>query len=100
MNIEDAAKGFAELGHPARLQILKELVQAGPDGLSVNELKAALNCPGSTLSHHISKLCAVGVIRQQRVSRELRCHTNFETLQQLVDFVYAECCKQSETPCC
>lgn len=100
MNIENAARGFAELGHPIRLQILRELVQAGPEGLPVNTLKEALDCPGSTLSHHLSRLCSVNLVRQVRVSRELRCHIDFEALQTFIDFLYQECCKKTETPCC
>ncbi|MBL4782522.1 MAG: helix-turn-helix transcriptional regulator [Porticoccaceae bacterium] len=89
-----------------RLQVLKLLVRAGPNGLPVNALKKSLDCPGSTLSHHINRLAKVGIIRQLRVGRELRPYINFDALQGLVDFLYEKCCMQSDThaaqdtPCC
>ena len=104
MDIETASQRFLELGHSIRLNILKLLVQAGPEGLPVSAIKKSLDCPGSTLSHHINRLCQVNIIRQVRVGRELRCHIEFDVLQGLVDFLYEECCKQSaqfdESQCC
>lgn len=100
MDIKQAASSFSELGHEIRLEILKLLVKAGPEGLPVSHLKDTLNCPSSTLSHHISRLCNVNIIKQIRVGRELRCHVQFLQLESMMDFLYEECCKYSTTPCC
>ena len=57
-----AAKKLAELGHVTRLSIFRYLVKVGDDGASVGQIQEELNIPGSTLSHHISRLVAVGLI--------------------------------------
>jgi len=86
------ASRLAELGHPTRLNIFKLLVKAGDDGLSVGMIQQQIEIPGSTLSHHISKMVNVGLINQVRVSRTLYCVPQFEALQQVIDFLQEECC--------
>lgn len=39
----------------------------------MGQIQERLNIPGSTLSHHISRLVSVGLIKQERDSRTLYC---------------------------
>ena len=68
MQLEEVAKALKELGHPTRLFIFKHLVKAGEQGLPVGELQKQLGIPGSTLSHHISALVSVGLVKQNRAN--------------------------------
>ncbi|WP_340150244.1 metalloregulator ArsR/SmtB family transcription factor [uncultured Sneathiella sp.] len=92
METEEAAVALAKLGHPIRLRIVQFLVQAGEEGLSVGEIQALLDIPGSTLSHHISHLVSGGLIRQQRESRTLRCFVNYKKVEGLVELLTDKCC--------
>ena len=92
MEHEDAAKRLAELGNTTRLAIFRYLVKVGPDGVPVGEIQKALGIPGSTLSHHISRLLSVGLIQQNRESRTLYCTAQYAALQELIDFLQSECC--------
>ncbi|WP_293962620.1 helix-turn-helix domain-containing protein [Sneathiella sp.] len=92
METEEAAVALAKLGHPIRLRVVQFLVQAGEAGLSVGEIQALLDIPGSTLSHHISHLVSGGLIRQQRESRTLRCFVNFKKVEGLVELLTDKCC--------
>jgi ArsR family transcriptional regulator, arsenate/arsenite/antimonite-responsive transcriptional repressor len=96
MNTEETAKCLAELGHETRLRIFRFLVKLGKDGASVGDIQKELGIPGSTLSHHISKLAKVGLINQQRDGRTLYCQPQFERLQGILDFLVAECCLGEE----
>lgn len=58
MNPEIAAKQLEALGNLTRLAIYRSLVQTGPQGNTVGEIKAELDIPGSTLSHHIARLAS------------------------------------------
>ena len=100
MDIAAAAELFSEIGHEKRLEIIRLLVRAGPEGLTVSELKNRLLCPDSTLSHHISKLCRVGMVQQIRSGRHLKCHANYQILNELTDYLYQECCIESNPDCC
>ncbi len=94
MKNETAAKKLAELGHITRLSIFRYLVKVGDEGAPVGQIQEKLNIPGSTLSHHISRLVSVGLIRQVRESRTLHCIPQFEVLNELVEFLKSECCTE------
>jgi DNA-binding transcriptional ArsR family regulator len=95
MKIDDAAARLEALGNPTRLRIYRALVRAGQSGLSVGKLQMKLDIAGSTLSHHLKVLLAVGLISQERQATTLVCRANFELMRSLVDFLAAECCVES-----
>lgn len=97
MKLEDAATILAKIGNPTRLKIVRLLVRAGADGLAVGKIQGALNIPGSTLTHHIAHLKSAGVIRQQRQQATLICTMEYGVLQELVDYLTAECCADQAT---
>lgn len=88
----DAADAFAALGSETRLTILKSLVRAGPDGLSVGALQEKVGAAASTLSHHLRALVHAGVLEQRREGRTLICHARYERITALAGFLISECC--------
>ena len=89
------AKRFAAVGSEARLRIVQLLLKAHPEGLVVNEIQSELGIPGSTLSHHLDKLKNEELVNVQRESTFLRCTANTETLTEMMQFLYAECCTRN-----
>jgi len=89
------ADAFAALGAEPRLRIVRLLLSAHPDGLVVNEIGQELDIAASTLSHHLDKLKNEGLVRVQRQSTFLRYTANTEALQELLGFLYAECCTRN-----
>jgi ArsR family transcriptional regulator len=87
---------FSAMGTEARLRIMRLLLQAHPDGLVVNEIQSELSIPGSTLSHHLDKLRNEGLVNVRRESTFLRYTANAEALQELLQFLYAECCTRNQ----
>ena len=87
---------FSAMGTEARLRIMQLLLKAHPDGLVVSEIQAELGIPGSTLSHHLDKLRNEGLINVRRESTFLHYTANTETLQELLQFLYAECCTRNQ----
>jgi ArsR family transcriptional regulator len=96
MENEIAAKKLAELGHITRLSIFRYLVKVGDQGAPVGQIQEELDVPGSTLSHHISRLVSVGLIKQVRESRTLYCIPQFEALDDLIEFLKSECCTEAK----
>lgn len=92
MDTNHAARCLEKLGNPTRLEVFRLLVRAGPEGLPVGELQAHLEIPASTLSHHLSHLVNVGLVRQEREGRVLRCTANCGLMEGLLGFLTAECC--------
>ena len=94
MKLETAAEQLEALGNSTRLAIYRKLVQAGSHGSSVGEIKAELDIPGSTLSHHIAKLLNAGLLSQQRESRSLVCRVNNDNMDELMEFLVQNCCTE------
>lgn len=97
LDLEIAARCFAELGHPIRLSIYRRLVQAGDDGMAVGALGAEFGMVPSSFSHHIKGLIEAGLIEQVRDGRVLRCRPLYGRMDALVAFLTEECCARPET---
>ncbi len=65
-------------------------------GLVVTEIQDELEIPNSTLSHHLEKLKGEGLVRVRRESMFLRHIANTDALQELLQFLYAECCTRNK----
>jgi len=87
---------FSAMGTEPRLQIMRLLLSAHPDGLVVGEIQEELNIPSSTLSHHLDKLKAEDLVNVKRESTFLRYTANTNALQELLQFLYAECCTRNK----
>ena len=89
---ESAAAMMGQLGNLTRLRILRLLVRAEPSGMSVGAIGSNLKVPASTLSHHLSGLCRIGLVRQKRDGATLCCHAQMQRLDELSAFLTEECC--------
>lgn len=87
---------FSAMGTEARLRIMQLLLSAHPEGLVVGEIQEELGVPSSTLSHHLDKLRAEDLVRVRRESTFLHYTANTDALQELLQFLYAECCTRNK----
>jgi DNA-binding transcriptional ArsR family regulator len=87
---------FSAMGTEARLRIMQLLLSAHPEGLVVGEIQEELEIPNSTLSHHLDKLRNEGLVEVRRESTFLRYTANTQALQELLQFLYAECCTRNK----
>ena len=87
---------FSAIGTEARLRILRLLLSAHPDGMVVGEVAGELDIPASTLSHHLDKLKNENLVHVRREGTFLRYSANTEALQELLGFLYAECCTRNK----
>jgi ArsR family transcriptional regulator len=98
-NAEEVAKFadmFSAMGTEPRLRIMQLLLSAHPEGLVVGEIQGELDIPNSTLSHHLDKLRNEDLILVRRESTFLRYSANTEALQEVLRFLYAECCTRNK----
>jgi len=87
---------FSAMGTEPRLRIMQLLLSAHPEGLVVGEIQAELEIPNSTLSHHLDKLRNEDLVVVRRESTFLRYTANTEALQEVLKFLYAECCTRNK----
>jgi len=98
-NLEQVAKYadmFSAMGTEPRLRIMQALLSAHPDGLVVGDIQNEIDIPNSTLSHHLDKLKNEDLVKVQREGTFLRYIANTEALQELLRFLYAECCTRNQ----
>jgi ArsR family transcriptional regulator len=87
---------FSAMGTEPRLRIMRLLLSAHPEGLVAGEIQTELDIPNSTLSHHLEKLKNEGLVNVRRESTFLHYTANTEALQELLQFLYAECCTRNK----
>jgi DNA-binding transcriptional ArsR family regulator len=95
MDTKTVASRLEALGNETRLEIYRILVRAGRNGLPVGEVQDRTGTARSTLSHHLHKLIAVGLVWQERDGTTLYCHANLEAMEQTMGFLSRECCKDA-----
>ena len=87
---------FTAMGTEPRLRIMQLLLSAHPDGLVVGDIQSELGIPNSTLSHHLEKLKNEQLVKVRRNSTFLWYTANTEALEELLGFLYAECCTRNQ----
>ena len=87
---------FAALGAEPRLRIVRLLLAAHPDGMVVGDIQSETGIPNSTLSHHLEKLKNDELVTTEREKAFIRYRADTEALQELLGFLYAECCTRNK----
>jgi DNA-binding transcriptional ArsR family regulator len=86
---------LSAMGTEPRLRIMRLLLSAHPEGMVVGEIGSELEIPSSTLSHHLEKLKNENLVSVRRQGTFLWYTANTEALQDLLGFLYAECCTRN-----
>jgi DNA-binding transcriptional ArsR family regulator len=87
---------FAAMGAEPRLRIMQLLLTAHPQGLVVGDIQDELGIPASTLSHHLDKLKNEDLVKVRREGTFLWYRANTEALQEIINFLYVECCTRNK----
>jgi len=90
------ARMLAAMGTEPRLNIVRLLLTAHPEGLVVGDIAVELGMANSTPSHHLEKLKNGGLVNVQREGTFLRYTANAAGLEELLGFLYAECCTRNK----
>jgi ArsR family transcriptional regulator, arsenate/arsenite/antimonite-responsive transcriptional repressor len=96
--LERHAEQFGALGHPARLAILRHIVQSG-SGVTTTELQTKLDIPWTTLNHHLARLVASGLVNAERDGRFAHHSADYAVLRTLTAFLWEDCCKGGKVAC-
>ncbi len=87
---------LSAMGTEPRLRIMRLLLSAHPEGMIVGDIAGELDIPNSTLSHHLDKLKNEDLVSVRREGTFLWYSANTEALQELLGFLYAECCTRNK----
>lgn len=99
MDNPTAVAALAALAQETRLAIYRLLVEAGPTGLSVGEIGAAVRSAPATLSFHLKELAQAGLVASRQDGRFVFYSANFARMGELVGFLSENCCARDGTVC-
>jgi len=96
------AAQLGALGHPARLSILRYVVQGDGEGTPAGEIQSKLDIPASTLSHHLDRLSSAGLIKSRREGTFIYYRADYTELKGLTEYLWEDCCKRGKPSpdCC
>ena len=86
-----AAEMLKALSHPVRLCIVRGLWQSG--GCNVAHMQQCLEAPQSTISQHLAKLRAVGILAGERNGLEVGYRLKSRAVAQLLEGLF---CKEKD----
>ncbi len=81
---ESASELLKLLGHPARLCILIGILEKENVGCNVTYMQSCLNIPQSTVSQHLSKLKAAGIIKGERNGLEIQYRVVNDNVEKVI----------------
>jgi DNA-binding transcriptional ArsR family regulator len=92
MDANGTVTALRALAHAHRLAAYRALVQAGPQGMAVGELRAALSLAPATLTAHLNVLRGTGLIVDERQGRVIRLRADYARMDALIGFLTENCC--------
>jgi len=93
MNETQALQALGALSQETRLQIVRLLVKAGPDGMPAGAIGEAVAASSSRVSFHLGHLEHAGLIQSRRNARSIIYSVTFNALSGLVRFLMDDCCQ-------
>lgn len=99
MDQRQALISFGALSQETRLQIIRMLVVAGPEGMSAGAIAEKAEVSPSNVSFHLKELERAGLINQQRESRSIIYSASYDGLGGLVRFLMEDCCAGNPEIC-
>ena len=85
---EDMAEVLKVLAHPVRLCIVKGLLQKGQ--CNVGYMQNCLEMPQSTVSQHLQKLRAAGIIEGERTGLEINYKVCSELAEDIIKLLFKD----------
>lgn len=87
------------LAQDKRLSIFRLLVEAGPAGISVGEIGAAVDAAPATLSFHLKELARAGLVEARQEGRFIFYSANYRQMNELLAFLTQNCCARNGGVC-
>lgn len=97
--LDHHAEQLSALGHPARLEIVRYVVQGGSEGTPAGDIQSHLDLPASTLSHHLKRLSTTGLLRSRNEGTFIYYSVDYEALRTLTSYLWEDCCKRGKGCC-
>ena len=92
MKQKEAIEALSALAQDHRLRIFRMLVKETPGGLAAGEIAARIGIMPSALSFHLSHLERAGLLKAERVKRNIIYSVEVAGMRRLLAFLSEDCC--------
>ena len=99
METKQVVAALSALAQVTRLAIFRQLVQAGPKGVSVGEIGASVKAAPATLSFHLKEMTHAGLIEARQDGRYIYYSANYARMNELLGFLTENCCAGDAAAC-
>ena len=99
MEKKNALAALAALAQDTRLEVFRQLVQAGPEGLPAGRIAALIGLPAATLSFHLNQLRQADLITFRREGRSLIYIAEYPRMNALLAYLAENCCAGTPPAC-
>ncbi len=94
-----AVNSLSALAHQGRLTIFRELVRAGPEGMSAGEVSRQVGIAPNTLSASFTILSHAGLVTSARQGRSIIYTAAYDNMAALLGFLVKDCCNGRAEVC-
>lgn len=95
MDRQQVLDALSALANDTRLDLVRILVPAGPEGLPAGEIARRMGISASRLSFHLAALEQAGVVASRRASRHVIYRAETRTLGRTIAYLLNDCCCDS-----
>ncbi len=99
MNDEIAVQRLSALAQVTRVNVFKQLMRAGPDGIKAGVLADRLAVAPNTLSAHLAVLSEAGLVTVRRDGRARIYAIELEAIADLFGYLADDCCQGHPEVC-
>ena len=99
MEISSAVVNLSALAHEGRLSIYRQLVAAGPQGISSGDIARGVGSPPSTATANLNVLAHAGLVTSRREGRSIIYSADYSAMTRLLSFLMDDCCSGQPEIC-
>lgn len=99
MEQKTATTIFESLSSAVRLDVYRQLVKQGPEGLVAGEIAKILDVPPTNLSFHLKTLTQAGLVDVVQEGRFQRYRANMPLMVEMIAYLTEECCSGQPEKC-
>lgn len=99
MNRRQALAALSALANATRLELVRLLIGAGPEGLAASDIAGRLGVSASRLSFHLAALEQAGLVTARRASRNIFYAASASGLGGVIGYLLNDCCAAHPEVC-
>jgi len=90
---------LSALAQPTRLEIYRQLVSCGPQGMTAGQLAERLKVSPANMSFHFKTLSHAGLISSRQEGRFVYYAANFTVMNGMLAYLTENCCAGNPQAC-